>query len=219
MASGASAPVVTLSALYGAGGSVVGALVAERLGVPFLDRQIPAAAARREGISEEALESLAEGPSGVGRIISTLGRTATIGGATEMVRDDLDLQERRIRTFVEEFIARAAASGGVVLGHGAMVVLRDSPTALHVCLQAARERRLRQAMAVDGIDLETATERQQVEDRARIDYVRRAYGVDGRDPSLYHLILDSTELPLDACADLIASASRARIARAGKGKE
>ena len=33
--------VVTLAALYGAGGSVVGTRVAERLGVAFLDRAIP----------------------------------------------------------------------------------------------------------------------------------------------------------------------------------
>ena len=41
MASGGLRPVVTVSALYGAGGSVVGPRVAEELDVPFLDRQIP----------------------------------------------------------------------------------------------------------------------------------------------------------------------------------
>jgi hypothetical protein len=43
-------PVVTLAALYGAGGSVVGPQVAERLGVPFLDREIPEAVAQRSGL-------------------------------------------------------------------------------------------------------------------------------------------------------------------------
>ena len=42
-------PVITLAALFGAGGSVVGPRVAERLGVPFLDRQIPDAVAKRDG--------------------------------------------------------------------------------------------------------------------------------------------------------------------------
>jgi shikimate kinase len=37
--------VVTLSAGYGAGGSVIGPAVAERLGVPFLDRALPAGVA------------------------------------------------------------------------------------------------------------------------------------------------------------------------------
>jgi hypothetical protein len=39
------APVVTLSASFGAGGSVIGPRVAEELGLPFLDRAIPVAVA------------------------------------------------------------------------------------------------------------------------------------------------------------------------------
>ena len=50
----ASRPVVTLSAFYGAGGTVVGPQVAERLGVDFLDRGILAAVARQMRIPEEA---------------------------------------------------------------------------------------------------------------------------------------------------------------------
>ncbi len=37
--------VVTISATYGAGGALVGPEVAERLGVPFVDRAIPVAVA------------------------------------------------------------------------------------------------------------------------------------------------------------------------------
>ena len=45
--------VVTISATYGAGGSVVGPAVAERLGVPFVDRAIPTRVADDLGISVE----------------------------------------------------------------------------------------------------------------------------------------------------------------------
>jgi hypothetical protein len=44
-ASGRQSPVATLTTLYGAGGSAAGRRVAERLGVPFLDRAIPEAVA------------------------------------------------------------------------------------------------------------------------------------------------------------------------------
>jgi cytidylate kinase len=66
-------------------------------------------------------------------------------------------------------------------------------------------------MKLEGIDRATAERRQEVEDRARIGYVHRAYGVDGEDPSLYHLVLDSTMLDLDTCVELIVTASHARI--------
>ena len=65
-------------------------------------------------------------------------------------------------------------------------------------------------MAQDGIDRETADRRQKNEDRARAAYVYRAYGVDGGDPSLYHLMLDTTALGVDTCVDLIAMAAQAR---------
>ena len=43
--------VVTISATYGAGGALVGPAVAERLGVPFVDRAIPVAVADDLGIT------------------------------------------------------------------------------------------------------------------------------------------------------------------------
>src|SRR5687768_222911 len=50
-------PLVTLSAPYGAGGSQVGPVVAERLEVPFLDRAVPSAVAERLAVPlERALE-------------------------------------------------------------------------------------------------------------------------------------------------------------------
>ena len=57
--------VVTISATYGAAGSVVGPAVAERLGVPFLDRAIPTAVANDLGISlEEAMPATSRCPAG-----------------------------------------------------------------------------------------------------------------------------------------------------------
>ena len=43
-----------------------------------------------------------------------------------------------------------------------------------------------------------------------MDYVRRAYGVDGEDPGLYHLMLDSTAIDIDTCVDVIVATSQAR---------
>jgi hypothetical protein len=122
----------------------------------------------------------------------------------------LDIGQRELRVQVEEVLARASASGGVVIGRGGMVVLRTVPWALHVQRNGPAEARISQAMAAEGVDRTIAAHRQKREDRARIDYVRDAYGVDGRDPRFDHLMLDSTSLDLDVCVDLIVTASRAR---------
>ena len=205
-------PVVTVAALYGAGGSVIGPRVAERLGVAFLDREIPAAAAKSAGVSDEAVADVDhdEPRSGVDRLVATFSRAATTAGDVGGSDERLDLQERRLRAHIEQFLADSAVSGGVTIGRGGMVVLRSVPWALHVFLGGPLEARLRRRMALDGIDRPTAERRRRAEDRTRIDYVRRAYGIDGTDPSHYHLMLDTTALPLDTCVDVVVQAALAR---------
>jgi hypothetical protein len=150
-------PVVTMAALYGAGGSVFGPRVAERLGVAFLDREIPIAAARSAGVSDEAVADVDDEPrSGVDRLVATLSRAATTAGGAGGSDERLDLQERRLRAYIEQFLAESAVSGGVTMGRGGMVVLRWVPWALHVHLGGPREARLRQRMALEGIDHHTA---------------------------------------------------------------
>ena len=205
-------PLVTIAALYGAGGSVVGPRVAQRLGVPFLDREIPDAVAARTGLPEEAVAALAEEPQrGIDRLAASLGRLSTISGATGGSVERLDLEERRLRAYIEEALAAAQTTGGVALGRGGMVVLRSVPWALHVHLGGPRESRIRQGMGVHGVDRAGAERRLETEDRSRMEYVRRAYGVEGSDPGLYHLMLDSTALDLGICVDLIVTAGRARV--------
>jgi cytidylate kinase len=203
-------PVVTIAALYGAGGSVIGPRVAELLSVPLIDREIPDAAARKAGVSIEALADVEEEPRrGVGRLVASLGRATTMSGSAGG-REDLDLDERRLRAYLEEAMARAAVLGCVTVGRGGMVVLRSAPSALHVHLGGPRGARRAQRMRLEGIDRQTAERRQKDEDRMRIGYVRRAYGADGEDPRHYHLMLDSTALDLGTCAELIVQAARAR---------
>jgi cytidylate kinase len=48
-------------------------------------------------------------------------------------------------------------------------------------------------------------------DRARHAYVRHFHHADARDPDLYHLVIDSTAVDLDACVELIALAAEDRV--------
>jgi cytidylate kinase len=206
-------PVVTVAAKYGAGGSVVGPRVAERLGVEFLDRAIPASVARRMGLPESAVASYDEQPrSGMGRLVGSLSWVRDLTG--DVPAESLELDEDRVRAEIEEFLARASVSGGVVLGRGGAVVLGSIPGALHVLLLGPREARVEQAMKIEGVDRETAERRLEANDRARRQYVRERYGVDGDDPYLYHLVIDSCAFDLDACVNFIVTASQLRMQQA-----
>ncbi len=102
----------------------------------------------------------------------------------------------------------ADTTGGVVLGRAAAVVLAQHPAAFHVRLDGDRAGRVaRAAEQVDG-DEEAAARLLDQTDRDREGYVRYFYKVDPRDSRLYHLILDSTVIPLDVCSDLIVTAAR-----------
>jgi cytidylate kinase len=209
---GPSRPVVTLAAFYGAGGTVVGPRVAERLGVPVLDRGILTAVAKRLGVPEEAAAEYEQPPQrGVGRFLGSLAKVG-ISDATPM--DNLDLEEHRYRAETEEFFAPAAESGGVILGRGGQVVLLDRPGVRHVFLGGPPEARIRKGMEIEGVDRKTAERRQEANDRARVEYVSRNYGLTGLDPDLYHLRIDSTALDLDTVADLIVAASQSRMRQA-----
>jgi cytidylate kinase len=198
--------VVTLSATYGAGGSQVGPALAERLGVTFVDRAIPTAVAERLSVPlDEALahdESLGDA---IGRLSSSFALLPELAGA--MVHADL-LAEEDYRRETERAIREAAATGAVVLGRAGQLILRDEPGALHVRLDGPPERRLRQAMRLENVDRQAAERHMRETDRARQAYVQHFYDADPRQCSLYHLVLDSTTIPLDACVELIAQAAR-----------
>ena len=210
--SGPSRPVVTLAAYYGAGGPVVGPRVAERLGVAFLDRGIPAAVAERMGVPEEAALGYDEqSQGGAGRLLASLARIPISDAAT---RDSLERDEHRYRAETEEFIASAALTGGVVLGRAGFVILASMPGVLHVLLGGPREARIRQGMEIESVDRETAERRLHANDWQREEHIRRAYGVDPLDPDNFHLRIDSTAIGLDTCVDLIVAASQARMRQA-----
>jgi hypothetical protein len=204
-------PIVTIAALYGAGGSVIGPRVAERLGVHFLDRAIPAAVAERAGVREDALSEVDDEPQTFNdRLAGIIGRAAPPLGASGQV-ERLDLPQRQLRGEIEDFLAEASRSGGVVLGRGGAVVLATIPGVLHVHLGGDRKARIQRVMELNGIDRETATRRVKANDRARRTYVESAYGIDGSNPSLYHLMIDAIAVGVDVCVDLIVAASESRI--------
>jgi cytidylate kinase len=205
--------VVTIAALYGAGGSIIGPRVAKRLGVEFLDRAIPSAVAKRAGVPEAAVAGIDEAPRARSqRLLAALGRTSPPLGASEQV-ERLDLEERRLRGEIEEFLAHASRSGGVVLGRGGAVVLASVQGALHVYLGGAREDRVERVMKLGGLDRATAAHRVKANDRARREYVKSAYGIDGDNRRLYHLMIDAVSLGVDVCVDLIVAASESRARR------
>jgi cytidylate kinase len=200
---------VTISATYGAGGSVIAPRLAERLALPFVDRFISVDVAHEVAASRESLHDEERTTTPTSRLLLYLARLPSVLGTPIPDLEDLD-REERLRRDTEAMLDKlASTTGGVVLGRAAVIVLAERPNVLHVRLHGTPERRLRRAAGIEGIDEATARQRQAETDRARAAYVRRLYGRDAADISLYHVVLDSTLLSIDACVDTVAAAATA----------
>jgi cytidylate kinase len=79
-----------------------------------------------------------------------------------------------------------------------------------VRLDGPVEARLAQAMA-QGVDEASARKDQRAVDRARDAYARVFFNVRQDDPRLYHLVLDSTALSMEANIDIIIRAAKDRF--------
>jgi Cytidylate kinase-like family len=197
--------LVALSATYGAAGSRIGPALAERLGVPFLDRAIPLAVAERlhVPVDEAVAHDEHVGSSLLDRLLRGFIGADNATPAPLPAADSGEFHEATVAALREQ----AATGEGVILGRASVVVLRDDPRVLRVRLNGPPQRRARQAAEMENVEPGVAERALRQTDRAHDEYVRQFYGVRLDDPSLYHLVLDSTAIDLETCIDVIASAA------------
>jgi cytidylate kinase len=199
--------VVTISATYGAGGSVVAPRLADRLGFPFFDRLVhprsdPTIATISEQLSQEEAKQVP-----TGRFASRLARLTSALNLPLPSPDDMDPVQQLRRQVAASVHAIMSGGEGVILGRAAAVISADEPGAFHVRLTGPVERRIAQGMVLGSTTLEIAKQQQIDTDRAWTRFVTTLFDRDPADPSLYHLTIDSTAIPLEDCVNLIAVAA------------
>jgi cytidylate kinase len=202
--------IVTVSAPYGAGGAEIAPAVAEQLGLPFHDRAIPAQVAGRLGVPVAEAEANDETVvRGLWRLVASLGTMPDPMGPVVPGAPLPDARAYREQT--ERVLAEiAAGDGGVVLGRAAAMVMRGRTDALHVRLDGSRERRLAAAVARSGRPRDEVAREMAANDRGREAYVRHFYRCDPAAAAHYHLVVDSTELPLETVVQIVVTAARGR---------
>jgi cytidylate kinase len=211
-------PGVTISAGYGAGGSVVARRVAERLEFTLLDRAISSRVAEQLHVSTPEAETGKTKRTLAERFFGVLAPLA--GGVIGLDSDGtpeapLPMDDaERFREQAEVIMRQALATGAVILGRAGAAALHDEPGVLRVRLFGPKQARIEQAARVESVDVDTAASRLHEVDAARAHYVHRLYDRDIDDPELYHLQIDSTAVPLDGCVDIVATAYTGFVAGA-----
>jgi cytidylate kinase len=204
-------PGVTISGGYGAGGSVVAPAVADRLGLPLLDRAISSAVAGQLHVSVQEAEGGQVRRSLVDRFLSVLTPLAggVLGAGTDAAPPNAEPAPDDAAPFREQaeaIMSQALSTGAVILGRAGAAAFQDRTDVLRVRLFGPDAARVAQAVRILHVDQPTAERARPEVDAARAQYVRRLYAVDINEPDLFHLHIDSTVLPLDACVDVIVTA-------------
>ena len=200
--------VVTITRQYGAGGSLVAQLVAERLGWTVIDNEFVGEVAKRAGLPPEDVAAREErAPSLLERLAAALALAAPemVGPAAQV--EDAEADEPRLIRITEHVIAEAAAQGRVVLvGRGASAYLGtagEGAEALHVYVVAPTAARVRAVMERQPQSEAKTTRAIHEIDAARERYLERYYRRRRDDAANYHLVVNTAWLGYDGAADLI----------------
>ena len=205
-------PVITIARQYGAGGSTVARMLAERLGADLVDKGLIAEVARRAECGLEAVTSMDEYPTSLlermaGILFTSFGPGYGVAWPAPYADSELDPRPAILR-LTQEIIREVARSGNaVIVGRGAAVLLREQPKAVHVFLYAADSARAATVMTRETISEAAARRRMREADASRAAYLREVYQADWQEPQQYTLQLNTGALGYARVTEIILAAA------------
>jgi len=183
---------ITLSRAMGSLGEEIAVLVAGQLNYRIVRQELINMAARQSGHPEVALAE-----------IDDLG-LLNISPGPQVTR-------AYQHALAQLMLAEAEHGGCIIIGRAGQVILRTSPTTLHLRVTAPFDLRVERIAERMGIAHAAAQERVKATDHNRQYYVRRYYHSHWDDPNQYDLVLNTARLGTRQAADMIGAALRARV--------
>ena len=205
-------PIITISRLFGAGGSEVAGRTAEALGWTLLDNALVERVAERLGVTAEDVAARQERvPPLAERLAETLALAAP-EFAAPYAESALPPFEERLLAVTRRVIEEAAERGPVVVvGRGAQLMLGRREDAVHVLCYAPREALVARAARRMNAAPEEAARVVDDTNRQREQYVQRHWGRSWRAHENYHLCINTDWLGIDGAADAVVSTARRRF--------
>ena len=190
--------LITISRQYGSGGRIIGKLLAEKLNVPFYDKEIIDMAVEASGYSREVIEG-AEMKAKSGFAYSLASALSFNKGSigTLSVNDKLFLAQFQVIKEIGE------SNEGVIIGRCADYVLREIPGVTNVFIYGALEDRMERAVSQYGENPENIKNTILSIDKARANYYNYHTGYKWGDYKNYNLCINSSYITEDEAAELI----------------
>jgi len=226
-------PVITINGPIGCGSVTIGQMVAEQLGINFVDRMIFTEASRIVGTPVGTLiakeQRVNRFRDRLGRFVQTvLERSAMSGVSGEPYfgrgienlppETYMDLtgegggvvQKLDDKTFIDattKVVKDIHAKGNaVIIGRGANQILADATDTLHVGLIAPMSVRVETLMAREHFEREEAEIHVVELERAREDFVQKFWKVHPNEARHYHMMLNMGRMSPKIAAEVIAHA-------------
>lgn len=193
--------IITIERQYGSGGSVIGKLTAEKLGIKCYNRQILEMTAEKCGLAPESLETAEENVP-----TSFLYSLLMSANPSRSIEDNLPLSDKVF--LMESRIINEIADTEdrfVLVGRCGSYVLEDRGC-FSVFIYAPVENRIERAVKEYGIPQNKAESIMKKADKRRETFYNVNTGKLWHDKDQYSLCLNSAELGDELCAEIIVKA-------------
>ena len=185
--------VITISREFGSGGRTIGRKVAEKLGIPCYDAELIQKIVEKSGYDADYVKE--KGEDAPGGWFSTFLADRTRG---ETNQDKLWNYQTQVITEL------ADKESCVIVGRCADYILRARADCLTVFIHASLEKRTARIIQEYGAKEESAEKQVKDKDKRRTAYYQFYTDMKWGDARNYHVCLDSGELGIEKCAEIIA---------------
>ena len=189
--------IITISRQYGSGGREIGRRLAERLGIPYYDKELIILAAERSGYARSLFEEADQKASN--SMIFSLMRAGSMVNSYDLPLND------KIYLIQSGVIQQVARQGScVIVGRCADYVLQDRFPCVNVFIHAALQNRMDRAVKVYGLSPDDVQSVLLKTDKRRETYYNYYTGRKYGDARNYTLSLDSLGVGIENAVRVMA---------------
>ena len=195
--------IITIERQYASGGSRIGRMIADRLGIKCYSHEILDVAADRIGMSREYLRDIEESATN-SMLYSFIMTPGAVMRTPDMIppADKLFIAETDVINEIAEKDERC-----VIIGRAAGHILADRDDCLRVFIYSDKEARVRRAVDEYGISEKEVNGVLKKYDKRRANFYNMNCTSGWEDREAYDLMLDSSKLGIGGCVEVILAAA------------
>ncbi len=190
--------IITISREFGSGGRTIGRQVAERLGIPFYDKELVEQIALETGFAPKFIEENGEHAPGKSRLSYAFASQGVPGVMNGLSTADF------LWSIQCNVILQLAEKGPcVIVGRNADYILKDREDVLDVFIHADMDFRADRIVRLYGESEKSPVARLQEKDKRRQVNYQHYTGQVWGNANNYDLCLNSATIGLEKCVDII----------------